>query len=446
MNLYHPHDLPFRHHERPECFSALGTALGWKDIWTSTERHASATPIRKPLPVPSFWPTAAELPALPAQIPEEVLASETRTLERLGYSAEEIREAQAQHIPEGGEPPAQARLDERVAEQSLVSDEKAKNQPKAIYWDLPCAGLAGSDGSTDPFQWRNLSAPHGWLRISHYLAIGCISAREILARAWETPNGAGVAHRLLWRDFHRLYCVKYHWRVAWLQGPAKVERPWSQDPELADAWKRGMTGIPYIDACQRELKQTGWLAYKGRKTAAHFLIHDLGMDWRIGAFHDEEVLFDYDFAMNYGNWGVVAKIGNGGSSAWDGSHGVDEEHWALRFKLNAEQENDPSGAYIRRWVPELRNVDTKHIHTPWAMNVTEMQECGCVIGKDYPASVVGAMEIADYVPNSAKELKDGQPGERRVDTASGKIYTFEENVNSFQGRYALKDLRMYWHR
>ena len=63
----------------------------------------------------------------------------------------------------------------------MVSDEKAKNQPKAIYWDLPCAGLAGTDGSTDPFQWRNLSAPHGWLRISHYLAIGCISAREILA-------------------------------------------------------------------------------------------------------------------------------------------------------------------------------------------------------------------------------------------------------------------------
>ena len=79
----------------------------------------------------------------------------------------------------------------------MVSDEKAKNQPKAIYWDLPCAGLAGTDGSTDPFQWRNLSAPHGWLRISHYLAIGCISAREILARAWETPNGAGVAHHLL---------------------------------------------------------------------------------------------------------------------------------------------------------------------------------------------------------------------------------------------------------
>ena len=63
-----------------------------------------------------------------------------------------------------------------------------------------------------------------------------------------------------------------------------------------------------VDACQRELRKTGWLAYKGRKTAAHFLVFDLWMDWRIGAFHDEEVLLDYDFAMNYGNWAVVYAI------------------------------------------------------------------------------------------------------------------------------------------
>ena len=91
-------------------------------------------------------------------------------------------------------------------------------------------------------------------------------------------------------------------------------------------------------------------------------------------------------------------------------------------------------------------MDTKYIHTPWAMNVTEMQECGCVIGKDYPASVAGALEIADCVPDSYKELKSAQLGERRVDTASGKINTIDENVNAFQGGYALKDLRMYWHR
>ena len=53
----------------------------------------------------------------------------------------------------------------------------------------------------------------------------------------------------------------------------------------------------------RELNQTGWLAYKGRKTVATFLAHDLWIDWRIGGFHFEEVLLDYDVAMNYGNRG-----------------------------------------------------------------------------------------------------------------------------------------------
>merc|ERR1719230_581410 len=154
-----------------------------------------------------------------------------------------------------------------------------------------------------------------------------------------------------------------------------------------------MTGVPYIDACQRQLLQTGWLAYKGRKTSAYFLVFDLWMDWRIGAFHDEEVLLDYDFAMNYGNWAVVAKVGNGGSSAWDGSRDVDPEHEDLKHKLRAEQANDPSGAYIRRWVPELKNVDDKFIHTPWLMSEEDMEACGCVIGRDYPVSLVGPLNL-----------------------------------------------------
>jgi len=246
-------------------------------------------------------------------------------------------------------------------------------------------------------QWRNLTTAHGGMRISHYMAVGCITAREILARSQETPHAAMVAHRLMWREFHRLYAMKYHRQIAWQQGPAKVQRSWNQDPDIAMAWKKGLTGVPYIDACQRELQKTGWLAYKGRKTSAHFLVMDLWMDWRIGAFHDEETLLDYDFAMNYGNWAVVSKIGNGGASAWDGSREFDPDHWDLKHKLRAEQENDPSGAYIRRWVPELQNVPDKYIHTPWLMSEEEMRASGCTLGKDYPVSLVGPLDIADYV-------------------------------------------------
>merc|ERR1712084_124494 len=88
-------------------------------------------------------------------------------------------------------------------------------------------------------------------------------------------------------------------------------------------------------------------------------------------------------------------IGNGGASAWDGSREFDPEHWDLRFKLHAEHVNDPSGTYIRQWVPELRSVDDKFIHTPWLMSEEDMEACGCVLGRDYPVSLVGQLDVAE---------------------------------------------------
>nr|QDO16457.1 cryptochrome DASH [Crypthecodinium cohnii]USW07798.1 cryptochrome DASH [Crypthecodinium cohnii] len=400
MSLYHPDDLPFDIKDRPESYSALGWALGWTDIWTTMDQEANATPVRPCVPAPTNIPKPPEGLTLQGQIPEEILLDEAKMLKHLGYSEEEIKKAQAQPIPQGGEAAAREHLEGWLSRQSIQLQSDNPQASEAVFWDLPCAGQEGPSKGHDPFQWVNLSTADGGLRISHYMAVGCISAREIFNRAKETPNFAMVAHRLLWRDFHRLYAIKYHRRIAWLQGPAKVQRSWKDDPEIAEAWKKGLTGVPYIDACQRELATTGWLAYKGRKTSAHFLVFDLWMDWRIGAFHDEECLFDYDFAMNYGNWAVVSKIGNGGASAWDGSREFDPEHIDLRWKLRAEQKNDPSGSYIRKWVPELKNVPDKHIHSPWYMTEDEMKASQCVLGTDYPKSLVGPLELESCQPRA----------------------------------------------
>jgi len=430
MSLYHPDDLPFSAKERPESYSELAGALGWKDIWTSSERYDWATPVRGPVPAPAVFPEPPSGLSLPGLIPSEVLADETKTLLHLGYTLEEIKEAQAQELPEGGEAAARLLLERWVAKSKKPAEVDDATLKRAVYWDLPCAGQSGPSSGVDPMQWLNLTTADGGLRISHYMAVGCISAREILARSQETPYFAMAAHRLMWREFHRMYAIKYHRRIAWLQGPARVQRTWKQDPEIADAWKKGLTGVPYIDACQRELLKTGWLAYKGRKTAAHFLVFDLWMDWRIGAFHDEECLLDYDFAMNYGNWGVVSKIGNGGRSAWDGSREFDSEHWDMRYKLHAERQNDPEGAYIRRWVPELRNVPDKYIHTPWLMSEEDMRACGCTLGKDYPTSLVGALDLDNL------DHWDGHPStqaELNVEELKAKLQKQEEELASLRG-------------
>jgi len=439
MSLFHPDELPFLPKDGPENYTELGYKLGWKSIWGSAERYEDGTNIRKPIPCSKVLPRPPVDLQLPGQIPPEVLADETQTLLRLGYTAEEINEAQEQTVPKGGEPAARLWLDQWVEEMNKQQKQEDSELSKKVYWDLPCGGQRRPGEGVDPMQWVNLTTSTGGMRISHYMAVGCITAREIYARSQETPVAPMVAHRLMWREFHRLYATKYHRKIAWLQGPAKVQRTWSQDPDMALAWKQGKTGVPYIDACQRELQKTGWLAYKGRKTSAWFLVFDLWMDWRIGAYHDEETLLDYDFAMNYGNWAVVSKIGNGGKSAWDGSRDFDPDHWDLKYKLRAEQENDPSGAYIRRWVPELQNVPDKHIHTPWFMSPEEMQACGCVLGKDYPASLVGALELAGCDLNDEKKTNDAaKPGlESDIEWHKAQLQAKERQLNEMRAGNAI---------
>lgn len=303
---------------------------------------------------------------LPGVIAAHVLEDETKMLQLLGFTSEEIKATEGIEMSKGGAAAAHALLD------AWVDEQKTKEGTEEKDWELPCA---------------------------HYMAVGCISAREIFERAKETPQFAGMVERLVWRDFHRLYTQK-DGRVAWL-APSRVERLWEQDVERVEAWKTGRTGVPHFDACQRQLQQTGVHADKGRKTAAKFVIQDLGLDWRIGAFHDEETLLDCDFAVNYGNWASAATAANAGWTPWYGGQVVDKEHSDLKCTLRLEQEKDPSGAFIRRWVPELRNVDSKHIHTPWLMSDGEMQACGCKLGEDYPLPLLGGFDISKLKPEAS---------------------------------------------
>ena len=243
----------------------------------------------------------------------------------------------------------------------------------------------------DPLAWHTLALPRGWTQLSHYLAVGCISARDVFAHAAPHRHFAGVCHRLLWREWHRLNAVRWGRRLFWLQGPGRVQRPWRTDAAAVEAWRRGRTGVPYIDACMRELRRTGWLAYKGRKTVGHFLVADLGVDWRVGACHFEEVLLDYDCAMNYGNWVTVARVDR---PRRRGADWGDAGHRELASKLAAERANDPRGEYIRAWVPELCGVGAAHVHAPWEMEEAEMVRCGCVVGRDYPAPITGPISLS----------------------------------------------------
>ena len=114
---------------------------------------------------------------------------------------------------------------------------------------------------------------------------------------------------LLWRDYFYLSAVKHGADLYKAGGIKNIEYRGSQDQRLFKKWCNGTTGEPFIDANMRELKQTGFMSNRGRQNAASYLIHEMALDWRLGARWFEHCLIDYDTASNYGNWNYLA--GNG---------------------------------------------------------------------------------------------------------------------------------------
>ena len=132
--------------------------------------------------------------------------------------------------------------------------------------------------------------------------------------------------------------------------PAKASK---DDEEMIQRWKDGETGIPLIDALMRELLTTGYISYRGRQHVASYFVHDLGLDWRVGADFFEAQLIDYDVCSNWGNWAMAAGLTGAPVS---------------RFDTVAQAKGwDPDGRYVRFWLPELKTVPAPLIHEPWLM-------------------------------------------------------------------------------
>jgi deoxyribodipyrimidine photo-lyase len=184
-------------------------------------------------------------------------------------------------------------------------------------------------------------AGDGTSRLSPYLHFGCVSARELANRASEQGASAFV-RQLCWRDFYA--------QLLWAKPGTQVDdlRPrgdrWVDDTDALDAWKAGLTGYPLVDAGMRQLRAEGWMHNRARLVTASFLVKDLGVDWREGARHFFDLLLDGDVAQNVGNW------------QWVAGTGVDTRPNRVFNPTAQAKRLDPSGDYVRRWVPELADV------------------------------------------------------------------------------------------
>jgi deoxyribodipyrimidine photo-lyase len=129
-----------------------------------------------------------------------------------------------------------------------------------------------------------------------------------------------------------------------------------------------MTGFPVVDAAMRQLSAMGWIPNRARMIVASFLTKELLIDWRVGERHFMDWLIDGDPAANNGGW------------QWSAGTGTDAQPYFRIFNPSAQSEKfDPDGRYIRRWIPELRDLPQKFIHAPWEMTISP---------KSYPLPIV----------------------------------------------------------
>ena len=224
-------------------------------------------------------------------IPEEIprLGSVDFTSHSIDQSSRE-RDSRSAIEFKGGVTQARQRLDEYIWQTgSLAHYKETRNQ------------LIGTNYSS---------------KFSAWLAQGCLSPQFIYqqVRRYEeevvsNESTYWLIFELLWRDYFYLSALRHGAELFKAGGIKNIEYRGSQDHTFFKNWCDGTTGEPFIDANMRELKQTGFMSNRGRQNVASYLIHEMALDWRLGARWFEHCLIDYDAASNYGNWNYLA--GNG---------------------------------------------------------------------------------------------------------------------------------------
>jgi deoxyribodipyrimidine photo-lyase len=201
---------------------------------------------------------------------------------------------------------------------------------------------------------RDLMGVEGTSRLSPYLRFGLVSIRECVAEALRMKADIWL-NELIWREFYAMILYYYPESVQLEWNPKyRGTLSWSYDAAHLQAWQNGQTGYPVVDAAMRQLKEEGWMHNRARMIVASFLTKHLRIDWRLGEAHFAQWLMDYDMASNIGGW------------QWAASTGTDAQPYFRVFNpVLQSQKFDADGAYIRHYVPELKEVKPAHIHAPW---------------------------------------------------------------------------------
>jgi deoxyribodipyrimidine photo-lyase len=304
--LYHIDDIPFKINSIP---------LTSKAYRIPTSKQAAP---RAPLEMPTKLNSALE--AISSPFPSCTL---------FGFTQEEVD--QADSFMTGGEDAALKRLE---------------------YYTFQTELLTG-------YRWtRNRSMGYDYSsKFSPYLALGCISPREIYnvvqdyeQKVKKNQSTWWIIFELVWRDYFTFKGMRFGDAIFKTEGFKKKKPEFTNDQNSFEKWCQGQTGIPFVDAHMRQLNQTGYMSNRGRVNCASYMIHDLQIDWTWGAAYFESRLIDYDLSANWLNWHMQA------FEIWY----TNPVHQSNKYKAQE---------YIRKWISELATADDIAALIPWEFTI-----------------------------------------------------------------------------
>ncbi len=246
-------------------------------------------------------------------------------------------------------------------------------------------------------------------RLSPYLHFGEISPRQV----WHTVRTHTSTHPMMqrgaeaylrqlgWREFAHHLLFHFPHTVDHPLRAKFADFPWRDNKADLQAWQRGHTGYPLVDAGMRELWVTGWMHNRVRMVAASFLVKHLLLPWQAGACWFWDTLVDADLANNTLGW------------QWVAGCGADAAPYFRIFNPVMQGEKfDPHGDYVRRWVPELARLPARWIHKPWDAPTNVLTEAGVNLGTTYPEPIVAQHTARIRALAALAKLKKGYRYER----------------------------------
>lgn len=230
-------------------------------------------------------------------------------------------------------------------------------------------------------------------RLSAHLAWGTLSMREVAQRTWDQQRALKanpVRENAPWRASLKSFNGRLHWHCHFMQkleDEPRLElqnlhrkydgiRPSAPDQERLAVWAKGETGLPFVDACMRYLRATGWLNFRMRSMVMATASYHLWLDWRAPGLQLARYFTDYEPGIH---WSQV--------QMQSGTTGINTVRIYNPVKQGYDQ--DPTGVFTRKWVPELAAIPDEHLQEPW-----KAENAGDVLGKAYPERIVDHLAAA----------------------------------------------------